>query len=583
MISLAGTISHQHDIETLRMELRFLRTFVLFGNSSLDDFYERLSMNINKFDRLTSSLFYKDKDKLILVKYNMGGLAFAPLLLKEIKSYLSLEKITEEKMFECLFKHLHDLPKYHANFLLPLMSDYKILRQVFRHLRDFYPILAANKKSAEYLYPWFQMTVDRVTQFCFDLWTGKYKVQNHYDYYNVSQCSNKITSLLMDIIPLELEDLYISTLKHMKESRSTELQRFVKQILKASPRILQNYLILLQRHMAVAIPVNYSPTQGINVMMEFILIFLIDIPKHFIHREKLNDMLAHVGEVTRTISILVSKPLEESSEKNINEADFSAPDFLQEIEQMKGDIKQNFLKAPESSQLRFPMDDGFLFMNLLLGHLNHLLISNVYSVTLIKKEIGMVKESLEFLRSSFMKVRQTLDDTSEVVKDCWVRALYVAYEAEHVINSILVRDKALSYLIFSLPNVIDKINLIVAQVTSLQLEATNGDDPLDAKSSDEPIELTSSSFVEVTVGHEEEEARIIDQLLDEHESELDVISIAGMPGVGKTTLANKVYNNTLVASHFNVRAWCTVSQKYNKSKVLGEILQQVIGSEKKRK
>uniref|UniRef100_M1CVN3 Hero resistance protein 1 homologue n=1 Tax=Solanum tuberosum TaxID=4113 RepID=M1CVN3_SOLTU len=582
------------DIELLRMDLRFLRTFVLFGNSSLDDFYERMSLNISKFNELAWLVFYHEEDKLILAKYDMECLT--PLLLEEMKSYLSLENdyyvatTTEDKMFEYrdrLFKHLHDLPKYCAHLLLPLMNEYMILRQVFRHLRDFYELecIAANKTRTEYLYPRYQMIVDRVTQFCFDLWTGKSKEEIGDDYYfhryDVSECSSKITSLLIDIIPLELDILYISTTKIKEEPRSTELKGWVKQILKAFPRILQNYLILIQGRMEGAVAVNYSPTQSINVMMEFLLIFLTDIPKCFIHRDKLNDMLAHVGVLTRKISILVSKLLEESSENNINEVDFSAPDFLQEIEQMKGDIRQVFLKDPESSQLRFPMDDGFLFMNLLLRHLNDLFISNVYSVTLIKKEIGMVKQSLAFLRSSFGKVGQTLDDTSGVVKDCWVRALDVAYEAEHVINCILVRDKALSHLIFSLPRVTDKIKLIVSEVTSLGLEDKNGDDPLDAKSSDESIESTLSSFVEVTVGHEEDESWIIDQLLDEHESELDVISIVGMPGLGKTTLANKVYKNTLVASHFNVRAWCTVSQKYNKSKVLLEILQQVTGSEGK--
>nr|NP_001233995.1 hero resistance protein [Solanum lycopersicum]CAD29728.1 hero resistance protein [Solanum lycopersicum] len=558
-------------IQKLRMDLRLLRTFVLFGNSTnLDDFYYRMNIHINKFNILTETLFCKDD--LILEKYHME--CVAPLLLKEIRNYLSLKNdyvatAIEMKKFEYLIRNLHDLPKYCYDLLQPLMSEYKILRQVCTHLRDFYQLECNKTTKTEFLYTRYQVTVDRVTQFCFDLWTGKYR--NYRYEYAFSKCSSKITSLLIDIIPLELEVLHISTSNLIKESRSKELEGFVKQILKASPRILQKHLIHLQGRMVAD---SYSATQSINVMMEFLLIFLTDIPKRFIHRGKLNSMLAHVGLLTRKISIL----MEESS--TMNEAEFSAPYLLHEIERMKGDIKQIILKAPESSQLCFPMDDGFLFMNLLLRHLNDLLTSNSYSVSLIKKEIEMVKQSLEFLTASF---RQTLDEsTSGVVKDCWMCALDVAYEAEHVINSILVRDKALSHLLFSLPDVIDKIKFIVAQVTGLQLEAKNGDDPLDAKSSYEPIELTSSSFVEVTVGHEEDEARIIGQLLDEHESKLDVISIVGMPGVGKTTLANKVYNNTLVASHFKIRAKCTVSQNFNKSKVLREILQQVTASETNR-
>ncbi|KAG5608475.1 hypothetical protein H5410_019756 [Solanum commersonii] len=285
--------SNREELEWLIMDLRFVRTFVLFGNTNLDEFYHRMSMKMYGVNELTRVLFYEDK--LILAKYNMECLV--TLLPEEMESYLSLEN--------------------------DYMTEYKILQQVCKHLRDFYPILAANKTSTEYLYPWFQLTADRITKFCFDLWAGQYS--------DISQCSSVITSLLIDIIPLELEVLYISTFKLMKESRSTELQVFVKQILKASPRILQNYLILLQRRMAGVVTVNYSPTQSINLMVEFLLIFLTDIPKSFIHSGRLNDMLAHIRVLTRKISILVS------SENNINKADFSAPDFLQEIERMKGD------------------------------------------------------------------------------------------------------------------------------------------------------------------------------------------------------------------------------------------------------
>ncbi|KAM3235379.1 putative late blight resistance protein R1C-3 [Capsicum annuum] len=558
-------------------QLRILRTFVLFGNTNLDGFHTKMSQKLDKFERLVQSLFYQDEDDNILSKYDMDDVAHR--LMEDIKSYLSLKHdfvamTTEEKTIEywdSLLKNLHYLPKYCAKLFLPLMNEYKILRQVCRHLGDFYRLIIKGciaNKTTEYLYPRLQMTADIVTEFCFDHWCNE-KLLFKYGTY---ECSSKIASLLLEIIPVELEVLYICTSK-VKESRSTELEGFVKQILKASPRILQNYLILLQGRMAGAVAVN-ALTQSIYIMMEFLLIFYTDIPKRFIHRDKLNDMLAHLGVLTREISILVNK----SSENMINEANFATSDFFQEVEQIKGELRQMFLKAPKSSQRRFPMDDGLLFINLLLRHLNDLPIASAYLGALMKKEIRMVKECLEFLRSFFGEVRQRLDHNG-LLKNLWARALDVAYEAEHVINSILVRDNSLSHLIFSLPSIIDKIKLIVAEVTRLQLEDKNGD-PLDAKSSDETIGLTSSPLVEVIVGLEEEVNWIIDQLFDE-QAELDVISIVRMPGLGKTTLTNKVYNNTLVASRFKVRAWCTVSQKYNKSKVLQKILNQVTGFEEK--
>ncbi|KAK6787281.1 hypothetical protein RDI58_015806 [Solanum bulbocastanum] len=46
--------------------------------------------------------------------------------------------------------------------------------------------------------------------------------------------------------------------------------------------------------------------------------------------------------------------------------------------------------------------------------------------------------------------------------------------------------------------------------------------------------------------------------------ERDVISIYGMPGLCKTTLARKVYNNPSIVNYFNVKAWCSVLQTYNR-------------------
>ncbi|KAM3376498.1 hypothetical protein P3S68_015213 [Capsicum galapagoense] len=54
-----------------------------------------------------------------------------------------------------------------------------------------------------------------------------------------------------------------------------------------------------------------------------------------------------------------------------------------------------------------------------------------------------------------------------------------------------------------------------------------------------------------------------------------------MPGSGKTTLAYKVYNDESVCSHFDLRAWCTVDQKYDEKKLLEKLFNQVKGSDLK--
>ncbi|MCD7473067.1 hypothetical protein HAX54_014652 [Datura stramonium] len=94
------------------------------------------------------------------------------------------------------------------------------------------------------------------------------------------------------------------------------------------------------------------------------------------------------------------------------------------------------------------------------------------------------------------------------------------------------------------------------------------------------VSAHTSQFAQITSMREEmvgfdEVVKILRQHLIGGSSALDLISIVGMAGLGKTTLANKLFLDQLVVSHFDVRAQCCVSQVYTRKDLLLTILRDV--------
>ncbi|XP_027164121.1 putative late blight resistance protein homolog R1B-16 [Coffea eugenioides] len=76
---------------------------------------------------------------------------------------------------------------------------------------------------------------------------------------------------------------------------------------------------------------------------------------------------------------------------------------------------------------------------------------------------------------------------------------------------------------------------------------------------------------EVMVGLDDEAEKVIERLVSGTE-QVEIVPIVGMAGLGKTTLAKKVYNDNSIIYNFHIRLWCTVSQEYNKKSLLTQIL-----------
>ncbi|CAA3004694.1 disease resistance RPP13 1, partial [Olea europaea subsp. europaea] len=94
---------------------------------------------------------------------------------------------------------------------------------------------------------------------------------------------------------------------------------------------------------------------------------------------------------------------------------------------------------------------------------------------------------------------------------------------------------------------------------------------------------TTSLVVESEVyGREEDKEKILKILsvVESNDSQMSVIPIVGMGGVGKTTLVQLVYNDESLKDKFDLKAWACVSDEFDAVKVTKNILEAVSSGEK---
>ncbi|ERN19127.1 hypothetical protein AMTR_s00061p00152710 [Amborella trichopoda] len=70
----------------------------------------------------------------------------------------------------------------------------------------------------------------------------------------------------------------------------------------------------------------------------------------------------------------------------------------------------------------------------------------------------------------------------------------------------------------------------------------------------------------------QKDAEVLVRSLTNGHPKLEVISVVGMGGLGKTTLAKKVFNAEVIKRHFDCRSWVTVSQSFRQGPLMRAIL-----------
>ncbi|KAL3515638.1 hypothetical protein ACH5RR_022540 [Cinchona calisaya] len=219
------------------------------------------------------------------------------------------------------------------------------------------------------------------------------------------------------------------------------------------------------------------------------------------------------------------------------------------------------------SSFGFPRTNELGSIDFLLTNLKEIAISEANSIAFPPGRIHIILEDLEFLRSFLENIVEQRNQ-NEKLQTLWNYVMEVAYKAELVIDSIVIGEKT------------ECLDTIVGDIKLLKIEAQDIDQSMRHDSEAQTLNKNSVhmssqhstlALTEILVGLDDEVKTIIHRrTLDS--KKLDIVSIVGMAGLGKTTLANKVYNHPSILGHFHVRAWCCVSQVHSKHGLLIQIL-----------
>ncbi|KAK4405916.1 putative disease resistance protein RXW24L [Sesamum angolense] len=237
-------------------------------------------------------------------------------------------------------------------------------------------------------------------------------------------------------------------------------------------------------------------------------------------------------------------------------------------------------------------------VSLVIQSLTELLIHEAKHLPELRGRIELIQMKLRQLLS-ILEIADARQEADEGISNWIAETREVAYDIEDLLlvavcsrkeGSILKKYTHMFKEFSSLHNLEPKFQVIESKVSTLQSDLRIRNIKPRQRGLTNPVSQrhleqrrSYSHYVEEDfVGLDEDVKELVARLVKEDgDNNYQVVSITGMGGIGKTTIAKKIYHHKDVRSHFHAFGWVCVSQQWQQEDVLQRILNKLEPEKKK--